>query len=102
VNASRLLASVRDRARLSTRELARRGATSHPTLVAYEHGRVVPGVDTLDRLVRAAGFDLTAEATRRVGTGDPARGRELVEVLELAAMFPARHDEALSFPIFGR
>lgn len=34
---------------------------------------------------------------------DPAaRGRELEAVLELAAMFPARHGRYLDAPVFGR
>ena len=36
------------------------------------------------------------------GADRAARGRELVEVLELAAQFPGRHAAALEFPRFGR
>lgn len=102
MDAAKVLSAVRRRSGLSLRELARRGATSHSTLASYERGRVGPGVDTLDRLSRAAGFDLTVQATRRIGIGNPARGRELVEVLDLAAEFPAHHERSLTFPVFGR
>ena len=58
--------------------------------------------DTLDRIVRAAGFSISPELELRVDASDPAaRGRELVEVLELAAQFPARHTPTLDMPAFG-
>lgn len=84
------------------RTLARRAGTSHSTLAAYESGRKTPGVDTLARILRAAGYTLTVELTPTVGGPDPAaRGRELVEVLDLAAHFPARHSPTMTFPRFG-
>jgi len=52
--------------------------------------------------VRAAGFALDLELSPLAGGPDPvARGRELVEVLELAALFPARHEPFLSSARFG-
>jgi transcriptional regulator with XRE-family HTH domain len=77
-----------------------RAGTSHSTLAAYESGRITPNADTLDRIVRAAGF--TAEVALVPGAEpDPAaRGRELIEALELAAMFPTRHEAHLTFPRF--
>ena len=87
---------------MTLRELARRAGTSHSTLAAYEAGRVTPAVDTFDRIVRAAGFSVDATATPRVrGDERLSRGDELVQALELAAMFPARHDAELAFPRFG-
>ena len=45
----------------------------------------------------------TVELRPRVGGPDPGdRGRELVEVLDLAAQFPARHEQHLRAPVFGR
>ena len=103
MNAARTLRDARRRSGLSLRELARRAGTSHATISAYESGRVVPAVDTLDRIVRAAGFSIAADLERRVDPSDDgARGRELVEVLELAAQFPARHAPTLEMPVFGR
>ena len=104
MHAAATLRRARARSGLSLRDLARRAGTSHATLSAYEAGRTTPGVDTLDRIVRAAGFELDAELVPAVDDGaDPAaRGRELVEVLELAALFPARHAAELEYPPFGR
>jgi len=84
------------------RALARRAGTSHSTLAAYEGGHKTPGVDTLERILRAAGYTIHMELTPVVGGPDPAaRGRELVEVLDLAARFPARHSPTITFPRFG-
>jgi len=87
---------ARNRAGLSLRELGRLAGTSHSTLSAYESGDKVPTVGTLARIVRAAGFALDLELSPVAVVPDrAARGRELVEVLELAERFPARHRRRL-------
>lgn len=104
MDAARLIRTARRRAGLSLRELAERAHTSHSTLAAYEQARTTPNVDTLDRILTACGFhvDVTLAARPAEVAADPvARGRELVEVLELAAQFPARHGSALTCPRFG-
>jgi transcriptional regulator with XRE-family HTH domain len=102
VNAARLLRTARRRAGASLRALAARAGTSHSALAAYEAGRKVPTVETLDRILRAAGFELEIALTPAVGGPDPAaRGRELADALELAAVFPMRPFGALEFPRFG-
>lgn len=102
MDAATILRRARSAARLTLRELASRAETSHSTLAAYEAGRKIPSVETLDRIVRSAGFELDAGLSPSVGGADrAARGRELVEVLELAALFPARHAATLEFPKFG-
>jgi transcriptional regulator with XRE-family HTH domain len=102
MDAATTLRRARDRAGLSLRALAARADTSHSTLSAYETGRKVPTVGTLDRIVRAAGYDLELELVPAVGGLDrAARGRELLEVLELAELFPARPGVTLDFPRFG-
>jgi transcriptional regulator with XRE-family HTH domain len=102
MDASTLIRSARAGSGLSLRRLAHRAGTSHATLSAYEAGRVDPSVDTVARIVRAAGFDMEWALAPRVGDDTPGdRGRELVEVLELAAVFPARHQAQLAFPRFG-
>jgi transcriptional regulator with XRE-family HTH domain len=102
MDADTTLRTVRHRARLTLRGLAAQAGTSHSTLAAYEAGRKVPTVETLDRIVRAAGYTLAVELTRRIGGADrAARGRELAEAIDLASRFPARHAPQLEFPQFG-
>ena len=43
---------------LSQRELARLAATSQAAIAAYESGKRSPSLDTLARIIRAAGLDL--------------------------------------------
>jgi len=102
MDAASTLRRARRRASVSLRTLAVRAHTSHATISSYETGRKVPTVDTLDRIVRAAGFELDLTLVPSVGGPDPAdRGNELAEVLELAALFPARHAATLPYPRFG-
>jgi transcriptional regulator with XRE-family HTH domain len=54
----RLLERARQLARLSRAELARRSGSSRPTLAAYAAGTKSPTLATVERIVRAAGFDL--------------------------------------------
>lgn len=99
----RSVAACRRRRGLSLRDLALRAGTSHSTISAYEGGRVSPTVHTLERIVAAAGQRLEVRLVPDpVGPDRVARGRELEQVLELAAQFPARHDPTLAFPVFGR
>ncbi len=95
-----LLRVARNRSGLTLRALAARAGTSHSALAAYEAGRVAPTVDTFARILAAAGFTLTPQLTRTVAP-DAERARELVDALELAAEFPARHVDA-PLPIFPR
>ena len=101
MHAGSTVRTARRRAGLTLRHLAELADTSHSTLAAYESERKVPSVDTLDRIVRAAGFELEVELVPGIGGPDrAARGRELEAVLELAAQFPARHHAMLTFPRF--
>lgn len=103
MDTSALLRRARRDAGLSLRALAQRAGTSHSTLAAYEAGRKTPSISTLERLLRAAGFELTVELHRGAGGRDrEARGRELIEVLTLAEQFPARHARTLPYPVFSR
>jgi len=99
MQANILIRRARIASGLSLRLLAERAGTSHSTLSAYEAGRVDPSVTTMQRIVRAAGYDVAADLTRLVGHDH--RGTELQEALELAALFPARHAPVLTFPKFG-
>ncbi len=102
MDAGGMVRMARNRAGLSLRQLGRAAGTSHSTLSAYESGDKVPTVATLVRIVRAAGFALELDLSPAAVLPDrAARGRELVEVLELADRFPARHESALRRPRFG-
>lgn len=93
MQSSELIRRARRRAQLTQRELSARAATSHATLAAYETGAKVPRVDTLDRILQAAGYVPEVELRSRPDTTPAdreAKGRELLEALELAAAFPVR------------
>jgi len=103
VDSATVLRRARLRRGLSLRVLAERAGTSHATLAAYEAGRVVPRVDTLARILDAAGYSARIDVAPRPDATDEARrakGEELREALELAAMFPARHAPTLTYPPF--
>ncbi len=103
MDAAVTLRRVRSRSGHTLRALARLAGTSHATLSAYEQGHKVPSVETLDRIVAAAGFRLAVDLVPAPsGSRGRDRGQELAEVLELAAQFPARHDAQLTFPPFGQ
>ena len=101
MDAATLIRQARSGSGLSLRQLARRAGTSHATLSAYEAGRVDPSVHTVSRIIRSAGFDPAVVLVPRVDPTEGGRGDELVQVLELAARFPARHARRLSYPRFG-
>jgi len=62
--------SARERAGLSQGELARRAKTSQSAIARLERGRVSPSFSTIQRVVRAAGFDVQVTLVARPG-GDP-------------------------------
>jgi transcriptional regulator with XRE-family HTH domain len=85
VDAARLLRSARLQAGLTLRQLAAAAHTSHSALAAYETGAKCPTVETLNRVVEAAGFRVEGRLTPDAEPFDRAdRARELAEVLELA------------------
>ena len=60
-SASTLLRSARERAGLSQRLLAERAGTSQSVVARIELGETSPSWDTLERLLKAAGFELHVE-----------------------------------------
>lgn len=70
-----IIEQARRRAGLTQLELSERAATSRPTLSAYESGRKSPTLDTAERILRVAGFEIAIDRVpefRRVKSG---RGR---------------------------
>ena len=59
--ADSLLSRARAAAGLTQRELARRARTSQSVIARIERGQVSPSLDTLVRLLAAAGFELRIE-----------------------------------------
>jgi len=100
MDAAEVIRDARVRAGLSKRELARRAGTSAAALVEYESGRRDPGVQSLQRILAAAGFEATLVARPTIGPLAPGEaGRRLAEVLELAEHLPHRPAaRRLSFP----
>lgn len=72
-----LIRTARRKAGLTQVVLAERAGTSQAAVSAYESGRRSPSVDTLTRLLEAAGFEVrmrlavpdTHEATKKVAEG---------------------------------
>lgn len=54
------LLAAREASGLSLRELAERAGLSHQTLVILEAGKTQPRVDTLAKIARALGVELTS------------------------------------------
>ena len=97
MDAAKILGEARSRSGLTVRLLARRAGTSHSAIAAYESGAKSPNSSTLARLIRACGF----EVEPRLRPLDPfedrvKRGRELVEVLDLADRFPTGRRRPIS------
>lgn len=102
-NAASMLREARAAARLTLRTVAERADTSHSTIAAYEAGRKTPTAETLARLLACCGTSLATRPLRAVhGAERIRRGRELAEVLRLAAVFPVRHKPELMAPRFGQ
>jgi transcriptional regulator with XRE-family HTH domain len=87
-----LLREARRRSGLTIRQLARRAHTSHSAIAAYESGAKAPNSATLRRLIHACGFAVETRLRPLAPFENrPERGRELVDVLDLAGEFPTEH-----------
>jgi transcriptional regulator with XRE-family HTH domain len=107
VEPSREIRAARRRAGLTQAALAARAGTSQATLSAYESGRKRPSVQTLDRVLKAAGMRLAVEPAERpvVAVSEELlarRARILLDVLALAQALPTRHEPELRFPRLAR
>jgi transcriptional regulator with XRE-family HTH domain len=80
VRAGSALREARSAAGLTQRALARLAGVPQPTVARIESGTVVPRVDTLERLLRPCGRQLTTAP--RPGTG--VDRSQIVELLELS------------------
>jgi len=82
--ASRLLLEARRRAGLSQRALARRVRTAQSVVARIESGTASPSWKTLERLLRGAGFTLSATLTPRLG----GRSHMLADVPRILRLTP--------------
>ena len=97
--AGTILRHARNSANLSLRGLAQRAGTSHATIAAYESSSKSPGIDTLMRILEAAGFAVDISLSRRIRERDGLpRGEELRQTLILAAQFPAELAAEIQYP----
>jgi transcriptional regulator with XRE-family HTH domain len=64
-DAPTLLRDMRETAKLSTRELARRLGKMQPAVVREERGNHHPTVETLRLRAKACGFEITLQAVKR-------------------------------------
>jgi transcriptional regulator with XRE-family HTH domain len=71
------------RAGLTQQELAKRAGTSQPALARIESGRVIPRVDTMERLLRESGMSL--EPLPRAG-----RGIDRTTIRKMRALTPQK------------
>lgn len=74
------LSEARRRAGFTQRTLAARSGIPQPTIAAIEAGRRQPRYDTLERLLRACGFDLELAPRKGVGVDRSL----IVEMLRLS------------------
>jgi transcriptional regulator with XRE-family HTH domain len=95
---SSLISTARIEAGFSVAELARRAGTSRPTVSAYEHGRVSPTLDTLERLLAATGNELAL--ARRVRWTDVPVGRGRIAFVpdRLPTLTPSRALRSVHLP----
>lgn len=88
-----VLRAARRDAGLTQRELARATGTAQTAISAYETGRKVPSIPTLERLLAACGASLEVSRPRL-----ERAGRHLSEVLALAEALPYRPAQELRYP----
>lgn len=98
-----LIAAARDRAGLTQRQLADRSGTSAAAICEYEAGRRTPRVDTLERIIDAAGARLAVDVRwpERPVIDVERNGRVLEDLLDLVDHLPHRRDGRLTFPPFA-
>jgi transcriptional regulator with XRE-family HTH domain len=82
--AAQLLATARRRAGLTQRELARRARTAQSVIARIEGGTTKPSLETLERLVACAGFEI--EAALRVKPRE--RSHMLADVARILRLTP--------------
>ncbi|MGH8886682.1 MAG: nucleotidyltransferase domain-containing protein [Egibacteraceae bacterium] len=98
--ASELLKAARRTTRMSQRALAVRAGTSQSVVQRIEAGQVQPSLETLARLLRAAGHELRVEAVPTAGE-DPGGLRRLLRERRDDIVAVAERHGARNVRVFG-
>ena len=101
MDAATILQTARERAGLSRREAARRAHTSASTLAAYEAGRSIPSVETLERVLAALGSQLEV-SLRPLASDEGERARTIERLLAFADQVPLKRSGPLRFPVLAQ
>jgi hypothetical protein len=99
MDAAQMIIEARSQAGISRRQLARLAGTSPSTLSAYEEGRSIPSVVTLQRILTAAGFRVDASLVAVDEAEHRRRGEALASLLDLADAYPRPARQELAFPL---
>ncbi len=94
-----LLRGARLRAGLSQQELARRSRTSRTAVSAYEHGHKSPSLETLERLLHAAGFQLEVQPRIEFSPANGPHGAQTWVPNRLPRLSPERALATVTLPL---
>ena len=94
-----LIEQARIGAGLTQQEMADRGGTSRTTLSAYEHGRKSPNLDTAERLLAVAGYELTLQHRIKFSEVKMPRGRPIHVPNRLWKLNPADAFRTVQLPL---
>lgn len=101
MDVGRLIREARMRAGLSQRALADLAGTSAAAVCLYERGGRIPRVDTVARLLHAAGEDLVLSSRPMPQIDVRQNAADLWQVLELADLLPQHHEDHLDVRPFA-
>ena len=97
--ARNLIEEARIGAGFTQQEMADRGGTSRTTLSAYEHGRKSPNLDTAERLLAVAGYELTLQHRIKFSEVKMSRGRPIHVPNRLWQLSPAVAFRTVQLPL---
>jgi transcriptional regulator with XRE-family HTH domain len=97
--ARNLIEEARIGAGLTQQEMADRGGTSRTTLSAYEHGRKSPNLDTAERLLAVAGYELTLQHRIKFSEVKMPRGRRIHVPNRLLQLNPVDAFRTVQLPL---
>ena len=75
--AAQLIEQARLASGLTQQAMAEQAGTSRTTLSAYEHGRKSPNLETVERLMEVAGYELTLQHRITFSKIKTPRGRSI-------------------------